>query len=332
MHKEHMRNSNVFEYDSDNDWKKNGNENIQAISPEMFVPEAFDVDEADKISRPSISYWKDAFRRFRQNKIASIAVIALILMFVLAIAVPIFSRYTYCEQDFSVINQGPTLQHFFGTDELGRDIWVRSWEGARVSLFIALVATFINGGIGILYGGLSGYLGGKADMVMMRFCEVIIAVPQMLWILLLVLIMEPGVWPIILAISVTGWVNMARLFRGQVLQLREMEFVLASQTLGAKSIWIILKHLLPSAMSPILTNIAFAVPRAIFTEAFLSYIGLGLPMPMASWGVLASDGAAKILVFPYQLAFPALMISVAMLSFNLLGDGLRDALDPRLRD
>lgn len=300
-------------------------------SQELFLPDPLASASAEKIVRPSLTYWKDARRRFLQNKIAVGSVIILIFIILGALIFPIISEYRFSDQDYDLVNKGPTKEHLFGTDELGRDIWVRCWEGARVSLFIALVATVINGGFGILYGGFAGYLGGKADLMMMRVCEIITAVPQMLWILMLVLIMKPGVWPIIVAISATGWVGMARLFRGQVLQLREMEFVLASQTLGARSFWIIIKHLLPSAMSPVITNLAFAVPGAIFAEAFLSYIGLGLPLPMASWGTLASDGAAMLLIYPYQLMFPALLISITMLSFNILGDGLRDALDPKLR-
>jgi oligopeptide transport system permease protein len=306
-------------------------ENIE-LTKDMFTFVPPLVGESESLTRPSLSYWQDALRRFRKNRIAMAAALLLILIISMAVIIPFFSRYTYEKQDFMSINQRPTPEHYFGTDELGRDIWVRCWEGARVSLFIALVATFLNGGIGILYGGISGYLGGRVDNILMRFCEVLKAVPQMLWILMLVLIMRPGLWPIIIAISATGWVNMARLFRGQVFQLREMEFVMASQVLGAGNMRVILKHLLPSAMSPILTNLAFSIPAAIFAEAFLSYIGLGLPLPMASWGVLASDGASKLLVYPYQLAFPALLISLTMLSFNLLGDGLRDALDPKLRD
>ncbi len=301
------------------------------MTEDMFQFASPESGDAEKITRPSVSYWEDAFRRFRANRVAAAAVILLVCLIAFAVFVPVVSSYTYYDQDFMVINKPPSSSHVFGTDELGRDIFVRCWVGARISLFIAFIAAIINGGIGVLYGGISGYMGGKVDNVMMRFCEIIIAVPQMLWIILLILIMKPGIWPVIIAISATGWVSMARLFRGQVLQIREMEFVLASRTLGATSFWIIFKHLIPNAMSPILTNLAFIIPRAIFAEAFLSYIGLGLPLPMASWGILASDGAAKILVYPYQLFFPAMLISIAMLSFNLLGDGLRDALDPRLR-
>ena len=304
---------------------------ITKLTRELFVPDDFCSRDSEKLTRPSLSYWKDAFRRYKTNYMASAAFILLVLIILMAIFVPMFSKYNYYEQDYSIINNPPSRDHLFGTDELGRDIWIRCWEGARISLFIAFVAVLINGTFGILYGGISGYIGGTTDNVMMRIAEFIVAVPQMLWIILLILIMKPGIWPIIIAISVTGWVFMARLFRGQVFQIKQYEFVLASRIMGAKSVWIILKHLLPNAMSPILTNMAFTIPKAIFAEAFLSYIGLGLPLPMASWGVLASDGASKILIHPYQLAFPALLISLTMLSFNIMGDGLRDALDPKLR-
>ena len=223
------------------------------------------------------------------------------------------------------------MEHLFGTDQLGRDIFTRCWSGARVSLLIGVVVAVLNGTVGILYGGIAGYFGGVADNLMMRLCELIGAIPSMLWMILLVLIMKPGVLPIIVAIGATGWIGMARLFRGQVLTLRETEFVMASRTMGAGSIWIIVKHLLPNAMSPIIISMANAIHGAIFSESFLSYIGLGLPLPLASWGTLASDGANQLLIFPYQLLFPALLICITMLCFNLMGDGLRDALDPRMR-
>lgn len=162
--------------------------------------------------------------------------------------------------------------------------------------------------------------------------EFISSIPSMLWMMLLILVLEPGVSSIIIALCATGWVGTARLFRGQVLMLREMEYVQVAQTLGAKPLWIIFKHLLPNAMGPLITSVAFAVPGAIFAESSLSYFGLGIPMPMASWGSLASEGANQILLYPYQLFFPALMICITMLCFNLIGDGLRDALDPSLRN
>lgn len=297
----------------------------------LFDTQLGDAEAAEKISRPSLSYWKDAFRRFKENKAATLAFLLLVAILLMAIFAPMVSPYEYQEQDYMAVNQAPSAAHWFGTDDLGRDIFVRCWEGARVSLFIAFVIAFLNSTIGILYGGIAGYLGRGVDNIMMRFCEIIAAIPQMLWVILLILAMKPGIWPVIIAISATGWISMARLFRGQVFQLKEMEYVMASQSMGGSNLWIITKHLVPNAMSPIIANLAFIIPRAIFAEAFLSYIGLGLPLPMASWGTLASDGASKIMIFPYQLFFPALLISLTMLSFNVMGDGLRDALDPRLR-
>ncbi len=305
--------------------------NIQDIPLDMFEADEQSYDDADKITRPSVTYWSDAWRRFKSNKLAMISTIVLLLIAVLAIVVPMVSRYTYNQNDLTCVNQSPSLAHLFGTDDLGRDIFVRCWEGARVSLSIGLIVSLLNGTIGILYGGIAGYFGGIADNIMMRFCELIAAIPQMLWVILLILIMKPGVGPIIIAIAATGWIGMARLFRGQVFQIKEMEYVMASRTMGAGSLWIIIKHLFPNALSPIITNMAFAIPSAIFAESFLSYIGLGLPLPIASWGVLASDGANKLLSYPYQLVFPAILICITMLCFNLMGDGLRDALDPRMR-
>ena len=208
---------------------------------------------------------------------------------------------------------------------------MRSWEGARVSLTIGVLVALVNATIGILYGGFSGFMGKTTDNLMMRACEVIGAIPQLLWVTLLVIILKPGFIPIVVALSATGWIGMARLFRGQVFQIKESEFVMASKALGTGPIWIIFKHLVPNAMSPIITSMAFAIPGAIFAEAFLSYIGLGLPLPYASWGNLASNGANVFLTYPYQLLFPALLICITMLCFTLIGDALRDALDPRMR-
>ena len=301
------------------------------LTDDLFTKDDTAYADADKMTRPSLTYWSDAWRRFKENKLAMVSSVILLIIIALAIVQPMVSRYEYDEQDLFATNQGPSLEHLFGTDQLGRDIFTRCWSGARVSLMIGVVVAVLNGTVGILYGGIAGYFGGVADNLMMRLCELIGAIPSMLWMILLVLIMKPGVLPIIVAIGATGWIGMARLFRGQVLTLRETEFVMASRTMGAGSIWIIVKHLLPNAMSPIIISMANAIPGAIFSESFLSYIGLGLPLPLASWGTLASDGANQLLIFPYQLLFPALLICITMLCFNLMGDGLRDALDPRMR-
>lgn len=301
------------------------------LADELFCRDDSARNDADKMTRPSLSYWSDAWRRFKENRLAMISAVILLVIILFTILQPILSPYPYDGMDLFATNQKPTAQHLFGTDDLGRDIFTRCWMGARVSLSIALVVALLNATIGILFGGIAGYFGGLADNLMMRFCELISSIPQMLWVVLLILIMKPGVLPIIIAIAATGWIGMARLFRGQVFSLKESEFVMASRTMGAGSIWIILKHLLPNAMSPIILAMANAIPGAIFAESFLSYIGLGVPLPMASWGSLASDGANKLLTYPYQLLFPALLICITMLCFNLMGDGLRDALDPRMR-
>lgn len=301
------------------------------LTDDMFVKDDSAYTDADKMTRPSLSYWQDAWRRFKENKLAMVSAVILLVIILLAIFQPMFSQYEYDQTDYFAINQGPTAAHVFGTDELGRDIFTRCWMGARVSLSIALVVALLSGTIGILYGGIAGYFGGLADNIMMRFCELIASIPQMLWVVLLILVMKPGVFPIIIAIGATGWIGMARLFRGQVFSLKESEYVMASRTMGSGSLWIILKHMLPNAMSPIILSMANAIPGAIFSESFLSYIGLGVPLPTPSWGMLCSDGANKLLTYPYQLVFPALLICITMLCFNLMGDGLRDALDPRMR-
>ena len=302
-----------------------------AINKEDFVSIKDGILDSDKLTRPSISYWKDALRRFRKQPVAMIATFLLLTIILFAIFAPMLSPYTYDENNWAISNNGPSAEHIFGTDNLGRDLWVRSWEGARVSLMIGVSVAFVNATIGILYGGISGFVGKGLDNVMMRICEVIGAVPQILWVTILVIILRPGFIPIIVALSATGWIGMARLFRGQVFQIKESEFVMASKALGTGSFWIIWKHLVPNAMSPIITSMAFAIPGAIFAEAFLSYIGLGLPLPLARWGNLASNGANVFLTYPYQLLFPALLISITMLCFTVIGDALRDALDPRLR-
>ncbi len=303
----------------------------QDISKELFTPVEQGSVDSDVLTRPSLSYWKDAMRRFRQNYVAMGATVILLIIILFAIFAPILSEYTYDQQDWMKSNQGPSAEHIFGTDALGRDQWVRAWEGARVSLMIGASVALVNAVIGILYGGLSGLLGGTVDLIMMRVCEVMGAIPQILWVTLLVLVLQPGFLPIIIALSATGWIGMARLFRGQVLSLKQREFVMASRSLGTGNLWVIVKHLVPNAISPIITSMAFAIPGAIFAEAFLSYIGLGLPLPEASWGNLVSTGANNFLSYPYQLWFPAALICITMLSFTLIGDALRDALDPRMK-
>ena len=298
---------------------------------DMFQPLTRDEKNAEKIVRPSLTYWADAWRRLKENKLAIIALISLALIVIMALIGPIISPYEYDFQDFTAINETPSSTHWFGTDDLGRDLFVRAWKGARVSLLIGLISAVINVTIGIIYGGIAGYKGGRVDSIMMRVVEIIYSIPALLWVILLMIIMGQGLTTIIVALSISGWGGMARLVRGQVLQLKEMEYVLAAQSLGASSWRIILKHLIPNAMGPIIINLTFQVPDAIFTEAFLSFIGLGVPPPIASWGTLANEGTKVMTLYPYQILFPAILISITMLAFNIFGDGIRDSLDPKLR-
>jgi len=218
-----------------------------------------------------------------------------------------------------------------GTDALGRDLFIRVLYGARISLSIGVVVSLINLGIGVIYGGMSGLLGGKVDRLMMNFVDILYGIPSVIYVILLMVFLKPGLLNIFLAMGIAGWLGMARMVRGQILSLKEQEFVLAAHTIGANRKRILWQHLLPNAMGIIVINLTLAIPRAIFLEAFLSYIGLGVAAPMASWGVLANEGVSVLRVYPYQLFFPSLAICLTLLAFNYLGDGLRDALDPKMR-
>ncbi len=307
-----------------------------SIPAEEFEHVGQDIDSANVISRKSISFWQDAWGRLKSDRLAMFFIVILIVMILGAIIFPMISPYTISEQHLEFKNvglffTGDTSIHIFGTDDLGRDLWVRTWQGARVSLMIAFVAVAINTVIGIVYGGVSGYFGGMIDNVLMRIVEIINGIPYLLIVILLGLVLEPGISTIIIAYCMIGWVGMARLVRGQVLQLKQQEFVIAASTMGASSTRIIARHLIPNIISVIIINLTLSIPSAIFTEAFLSFLGLGVPIPNASWGMLASSGIRNFQAYPYQLLIPAFFISITMLAFNLLGDRLRDAFDPKLR-
>ncbi len=281
--------------------------------------------------RPATTYWQDAWRRLKENKLA-MAGLAVILFIALAAAFgPLFSPYSYSGQVLADANHPPSAQHWFGTDNLGRDLFTRVLYGARISLSIGIVASLINLTIGVVYGGISGYFGGRVDSVMMRIVDILYGIPLLLFVILLMVVLKPGLTNIFIALGLVYWLGMARIVRGQVLAIKEQEYVLAARLVGADARRIILRHLVPNSMGPIIVTLTLSIPEAIFTEAFLSFIGLGVSAPMASWGVLASESLAGLRSYPFQLLYPALAISVTMLAFNFLGDGLRDALDPRMR-
>lgn len=304
----------------------------QKVKDEWFRPKPKEQGKAESVVRPSLSYWKDAWRRLRKNKLAVGGLIFLILLTVFAIFGPIFSPHSVTGTDLPNQNKAPSATHWFGTDELGRDVFTRTWYGARISLFVGVMAALIDFFIGIIYGGVSGYKGGRTDAMMMRVIEVLYGLPHLLVVILLMVVMGPSLTTIIVALTVTGWVGMARIVRGQVLQIKNYEFVTASKSFGAKTSRIIRKNLLPNTMGPIIVQMTLTVPSAIFAEAFLSFLGLGIQAPFASWGVMANDALPVILSGHWwRLFFPAFFISLTMFAFNVLGDGLQDALDPKLR-
>ncbi|KAF0816857.1 Oligopeptide ABC transporter, permease protein OppC [Bacillus sp. ZZV12-4809] len=301
------------------------------ISKDKFKLVGTQLGEAEKISKPSLSFWKDVFIRFRKNKLALFGLVLLALLIFMAIFGPYMTSYDYASNDLGNKNQPPSSEHWFGTDDLGRDMFARTWEGARISIFIGVAAAVIDLIIGVLWGGIAGYKGGRTDEGMMRFADILYGVPYLLLVILLMVVLGQGLSTMIIAMSITGWINMSRIVRGQVLSLKNQEYVLAAKTLGANTSRIMGKHLIPNSMGPILVTMTLTVPSAIFTEAFLSFIGLGLTPPIASWGTMANDGLAAMRYYPWRLFFPAVFICLTIFAFNVVGDGLRDALDPRMR-
>jgi oligopeptide transport system permease protein len=303
---------------------------MEAIPKDKFKPAA-KSSNMEAIVRPSLTYWQDAWRRLKRNKLAMTGLVILSVLMLLAIVAPFISSNDYETQHLKEINLKPSAQYFFGTDDFGRDLWVRVWWGTRISLFIGISAALLDLIVGVIYGGISAYYGGRVDTIMQRIIEIVYSVPFLLLTILLMMYLGPGIGSIIIAYAITGWVPMARLVRGQMLVLKEQEFVLAARTLGANSWRIISKHLIPNVLGVVIIQITFVVPTAIFVEAFLSFIGLGIRPPLASLGNLLSDGANYMRYQPHRLLFPTVVFSLILLSFNLLGDGLRDALDPKMR-
>lgn len=304
---------------------------MQSISKEKFQIVGNHASDAEKISKPSLSFWKDVSIRFRKNKLAMFGIVLLIILVFMAIFGPYMTGYDYASNNLMNTNKPPSGDHWFGTDDLGRDMFTRTWEGARISLFIGVTAALVDFFIGVFWGGFSGYKGGRVDEFMMRTADVLYGIPYLLLVILLMVVLGSNLSTMILAMTITGWINMSRIVRGQVLSLKNQEYVLASRTLGAGVSRIMGKHLIPNTMGPILVTMTLTVPSAIFTEAFLSFLGLGLTPPLASWGTMASDGLSAIRYYPWRLFFPASFICMTIFAFNVIGDGLRDALDPRLR-
>ena len=337
------------------------------LDPDDFLPASEDEKKQLDIMRESTTFWKDALKRFSKNKVAMVAAVVILLEIICAFVVPNFYPYEYdqqirgsenlwpmqySEEEQALIDSGESVfPHIFGTDKLGRDLGIRVLTGARVSLLVGLIASALVLLIGSIYGSVAGYFGGKVDLIMMRIVDIIYSIPDILIIILLqVTLKSPlqalfdsspifdglnrvgvGLISIFITFSLLYWVSMARIVRSQVMTLKEQEFVTAAKALGASNGRIIRKHLLPNCIGTLIVTATLQIPSAIFTEAFLSFLGLGVAAPMASLGSLASDAISSINSFPYRLFIPAVAISIIILAFNLFGDGLRDAFDPKLK-
>jgi oligopeptide transport system permease protein len=329
------------------------------------------LSHVDKVYA-SQSYWKDVLNRFKKNKGAIIGLVFIILITTMAIIGVGLNGHTYSSQIISHQNLAPRIPgvekfgffngsetmntssgsvkvnkyvaadgkktglegvyYWFGTDVLGRDVFTRTWMGTRISLYIALVAVIIDMLFGLSYGLISGYFGGSIDNAMQRFVEILNGIPNLVIVTLLILVLKPGLLTITFSLMITGWIGMSRIARAQMLKLKEQEFVLASRTLGARDFFIIFREILPNILGAIITNTMFSIPNAIFTEAFLAFIGLGVPAPMASLGSLISESFKSFTTHPYMIVPPLAVLAILMLSFNMLADGMRDAFDPKMKE
>jgi oligopeptide transport system permease protein len=298
---------------------------------ELFKPLIKARFAAEKRQSMQISFWQGVYIRFSENRLAVFALGYLFVLLLLAIIAPMLSPYSYKEQFLDLKNQAPSLKFFFGTDDLGRDLFTRIFYGARISLFVGICAAVIDLLLGVLWGGFAGFLGGWIDELMMRVVDILASIPHLLIVIVLMLVMGSGLLPIIVAMTITGWLGMARMVRGQVIQITKQDYVLAAKALGAGYRRILFKHVIPNIIGPIIVTVTLTIPTAIFVEAFLSFLGLGIQAPASSWGTLASEGLPAMRYYPWRVFFPALFISISMLSFNIVGDALRDSLDPRIR-
>ncbi|MFD1357286.1 oligopeptide ABC transporter permease [Fictibacillus halophilus] len=332
------------------------------LTPDLFRPADLGTGKGEEITKPSLSFWQDAFRRLKKNKAAMLGFFAIVFIIVFSLIAPSLSKYGMDDQELMRANLPPKIpglekigflgvdgvdirgvdqyemknvpaedEFWFGTDPLGRDQWVRVWKGTQISLYIAFLAATIDLIVGVAYGGISAFYGGKVDDAMQRVVEVLVGIPNLVVIILFIIILDPGILSITLALVITGWIGMSRIVRAQILSLKNREFVLASKTLGSTNGRLITKHLLPNTLGAIIVTSTFTIPGAIFFEAFLSFIGLGIQPPTASLGALIADGFRSLRIYPHLAIYPASIMCILMISFNLLGDGLRDALDPKMR-
>lgn len=298
---------------------------------EKFMPYQAEVD-IEELAPVQEGYWKSSIRLLLKNRVGMSALVLLLFVIAMCMFGEYLRPFGIQEQNTALKNLSPSRQYWFGTDQLGRDLFVRVCHGGRVSIEIGLAAAVTVSLIGVVYGSISGYLGGRTDIIMMRIVEVFKGVPHLVIVILLSIILDvQGILPLILALTISGWVNTAQIIRGQVKQIKNREFVLAARCLGIPAWKIILKHMIPNMAGMIIVTITLDIPAFIFEEAFLSFIGLGLKNPAISWGILISLGQVNLIHYPYQAAFPAIAISITMIAFSILGNALKDAFDPKMR-
>lgn len=288
------------------------------------------VKEKTVVVEESTSLWQDAWIRLKKNRLALISLYVLITISVMSIVVPFLSPYSYEEINFSAMSASPpSAKHWFGTDVLGRDMFTRTMWGGRVSLGVGLIATIVSLIIGVLWGTIAGYKGGRVDAIMMRIVDIMFALPFVIFIILLMVIFGSNLILLFMSIGGIQWLTMARIVRGQVLSIRKQEFVEAAISMGIPNRMIILKHLVPNVLGVIIVYTTLTIPQVMLLEAFLSFLGLGIQAPMSSWGLLINYGVETLEEYPWLTIFPGMVFAITLFCFNFLGDGLRDALDPK---
>lgn len=334
----------------------------KALCPEDFRLAYEDGETFHEVQETyeNTSYWRDVLHKLFQNRGAVFGMVMITIIVLMAVFVPMLSPYSYKEvllehnylppkipvvENLGILNgyqNGVDVYaqrglpedtyYIFGTDSLGRDQWTRLWNGARISLLIAVLAVSIDLVIGMSYGLISGYFGGGVDFLMQRFVEILNGIPQVVLVTLFALVLKPGIFSIVLALLISGWLPMSRVSRAQMMRQKQQEYVLASRTLGVRSFGLIFREIVPNVLGQVVTMSMFSIPQAIFTESYLSFIGLGVQAPMASLGSLVSTGYKAFLTYPYLVIVPVTVLALLMVSFNLFADGLRDAVDPTMKD
>ena len=299
------------------------------------------MEQAQEIKGRSL--WVDARRRLSRNKAAMASIAILSVITLMAIFAPLLSPYSFDAVDYNVVSCAPDWwpdttvmcnaggAHWFGTDSIGRDLFVRVLYGARVSLAVGFVATLVSLVIGVAYGAIAGFLGGRTDALMMRFVDVLYSLPFIFFVIILMVVFHRSLVLLFIAIGAVEWLTMARIVRGQTLSIREKEFIEAARAAGLSTFAIIRRHVIPNVVGPVIVYVTLTIPAVILAESFLSFLGLGVQEPLTSWGVLIADGANQMETAPWMLIFPSLFMAVTLFCFNFIGDGLRDALDPKDR-